>query len=237
MRRLTLQECFNFQFYKFFVVNHQLWQWFLPPAELAPVLFDVVAGRGRCALRLDEFQEGLADALFIVLLAAHDGGAVGCALAPRPLHLQVVEGDVAVAVLAELPECGHDELRIHAVVGVAAVVPSDEPAEEDLQLGDLQVVVPRADLPREVAELEGVELRAGTALLRDGDEHEAQPLLGGTVAEGVVDVHQRGCCSEEAAVEGGGCDVDVEVVKTEGRQELRPVAVPFQCSPGFGIQR
>ena len=113
-------------------------------------------GRGRCALRLDEFQEGLAYVLFVVLLARlllarHDGGAAGCGLAPRPLHLLVVEGDVAVAVLAELPECGHDELRIHAVVGVAAVVPSDEPAEEDLQLGDLQVVVPRAEQPCEVA--------------------------------------------------------------------------------------
>ena len=32
-------------------------------------------------------------------------------------------------------------------------------------------------------------------------------------------------------------DVDVEVVKTEGRQEFRPVAVPCQCSPCFGIQR
>ena len=107
--------------------------------------------RGRRALRLDELQEGLAYALFIILLAAHDGGTAGCGLAPLPLHLQVVEGDVAVAVLAELPECGHDELRIHAVVGVAAVVPSDEPAEEDLQLGDLQVVVPRAEQPCEVA--------------------------------------------------------------------------------------
>ena len=204
---------------------------------MAPVLVNLETGRGRVPLRLDEFQEGLANALFIILLAAHDGGAAGCGLAPLPFHLLVVEGDVAVAVLAELPECGHDELRIHAVVGVAAVVPSDEPAEEDLQLGDLQVVVPRAEQPCEVAELEGVELRACAALLRDGHEHVAQPLLGGTVAEGVVDVHQRGCCSEEAAVEGGGCDVDVEVVKTEGRQELRPVAVPFQCSPGFGIQR
>ncbi len=108
-------------------------------------------GRGRRALRLDEFQEGLAYALFVVLLAAHDGGAVGCCLAPLPLHLLVVEGDVAVAVLAELPECGHDELRIHAVVGVTAVVPADEPAEEHLQLGDLQVVVPRAEQPCEVA--------------------------------------------------------------------------------------
>ena len=161
----------------------------------------------------------------------------GCRLAPLPFQFPLVLVDVAVAVLAELPEGGHDELRIHAVVGVLPVLPPDEAAEEHLHLGDLLVVVPRADLPGEVAELESVELLACAALLRDADEHVAQPLLCGSVAEGVVDVHQRGRGAEEAAFEGGGCDVLVQAVKTEDRQEPLQAAVPYQCPSCFGIQR
>ena len=159
----------------------------------------MVAGRRLILLGGEEGEEGLADALFIILLAAHDPRIAGQCLALCPLLLLYAFRYCPVAFGAELPEGGGDDHGIHGAVE-AAVAAGLEAEEEEHEFADFQVPVRLDDDVGALFELAVGELLAASAVLREVDELGHEPDDGGLGAVGVAHFGQRGVIGEEADV-------------------------------------